>query len=243
MDYIDFEESLHLLPPRYQLLPPLVLSQPFPFLDLPREIRDSIYHYALLYEWAGPSVTPNRCYFNRHEKPFNPLMQPAAYWGTEVSTRLFRVNRQVSHEALELFYSTYFFRIPDSISLLRATVRDTLTPWARSLIRNISFFMNLLCSHRTAFTPAGEEKRRQVFEAAVNLLPNVKRVELRLSFIGLTVPDYQVKELVAIALRTASPLKDCTGLVLLGNTNQTAQRTRIFKEVREALGCLSEERV
>ena len=80
MDYIDFEESLHLLPPRYQLLPSLVLSQPFPFLDLPREIRDSIYHYALLYEWAGPGVTPNRCYFNRRKEPFNPLTQLATYW-------------------------------------------------------------------------------------------------------------------------------------------------------------------
>ena len=103
--------------------------------------------------------------------------------------------------------------------------------------------MNFLCSHRTAFTPAGEEERRQEFEAAVKLLPNVKRVELSLSFIGRTVPDYKVKELVAIALRTASPLKDCTGLVLKGCTNETAQKTRIFREVREALGCLSEETV
>ena len=73
--------------------------------------------------------------------------------------------------------------------------------------------MNLLCSHRTVFTPAGEDKRRQEFEAAVTLLPNVKRVELDLSFIDFTVPDYQVKELVAIALKTAGPSKDCNGLV------------------------------
>lgn len=245
MDYIEFEESLHLLPPPYQLVPSPVPSQPFAFLKLPREIRDSIYHYALLYDWTGPDVITNHCNFYRREEPFNPLIHSRDYWGTEESTRLFRVNRQVSHEALELFYSTFYFHCPSTftVALVNATIRDTLNLWARSLIRNISFHMNLLCSHRNAFTPGREEERRQSFEAAVKLLPNFKRVELTLCFIGLTVPDYKVKELVAIALRTASPLKDCTGLVLKGNTNETAQRTRIFREVREALGCLSEESV
>ena len=103
--------------------------------------------------------------------------------------------------------------------------------------------MNLLCSHRNHFTANGEEGRRRGFEAALELLPNVKRVELTLNLIGHVVPDHQVKELVACALRTASPLRGFEGLILKGSINETAQRTRIWKEVREALGCLSEEGV
>ena len=245
MDYIEIEESLHLLTPRYKLIPSPIPSQPFPFLKLPREIRDSIYHYAFLYDWAGPGVIPNRCYFDCRGEPSRLFDDPLKYWGSERSTRLFRVNQQVSHEALELFYSTFSFHCPIRLTvvMVNATIRDTLTPWAKGLVRDIGFHMNLLCSRRTTLTSAGEEEHRQAFEAAVKLLPNVKRVELTLGFIGLTVPDHQVKELVAIALRTASPLKDCTGLVLKGRTNETAQRTRIFREVREALGCLSEETV
>lgn len=242
MDYTNFEESLHSLPPPYQLIPSPVPSQPFPFLKLPREIRDLIYHYALLYDWAAPGVISNRCYFNRRGRPL-PLTHPLKYWGSERSTRLFRVNHQVSHEALELFYSTYFFCYPvqNSISLVNSRVRDPLTPWARSLIKNISFHV--------VIARGREELRRQELEATVKLLPNVKRVKLTLAFLNRTVSDYQVKELVAIALNTVSPLKKYTGLVLKeGRTSNrrtpiSAQRTRIFREVRKALGYLSEDRV
>ncbi len=82
-----------------------------------------------------------------------------------------------------------------------------------------------------------EEERRQAIEAAVKLLPNLKRIGLTLSFVGRTVPDYQVKELVARALRIASPLRDFDGLVLEGS-NETPRRVRILREVREELGCL-----
>ena len=241
MDPIVSEKALHLRPPCHQLIPSPVPSQPFPFLKLPCEIRDSMYHYALLYDWAGPGVISNRCYFNRRGGLPLPLDDSLRYWGSERSTRLFRVNHQVSHEALELFYSTYFFYFPtqNSISLVVATVRDILTPGARSLIRNISFHVDLYESHRLAFIPAREEERRQGFAAAVKMLPNVKRVELTLSFLDKTVPDYEVKKVVAIALKTLSPLKHYTGLVLKeGRTNKSAQWTRIIREVREALGCL-----
>ena len=97
--------------------------------------------------------------------------------------------------------------------------------------------MNLLCTPGP-FTPSDEEQRRQAFEAAVKLLPNIKRVELTLNFIGRGVPDYQVKELVARAVRTASPLRDFDSLILKGPGIETAQRMHIWREVREALGCL-----
>ena len=234
MDFIKEEESLHLLPPASLILPSPIPSQPFPFLSLPREIRDSIYYYALLHNSPSPSIGPNHCYFIRPKESADPWK----YWGTEKSTRLFRVNHQVSHEALELFYSTYFFYCPirTTTTLINATIRDTLTPWARSLIRNIGFHMNIL-STAGPFTPSDEEQRRQVFEAAVELLPNLKQVELTLNFIGRAVPDYQIKDLVARALRTASPLRKFDRLILKGPGLETAQRMRIWREVREALGC------
>lgn len=102
--------------------------------------------------------------------------------------------------------------------------------------------MIILSSTRGAFTHSNEETyeetRRQVLEAVVKLLPNVRRFELTLAFFGLEVPDYQVKEVVARVLRIASPLRDITGLVLQGSKDDSAQRTRIIREVCEALGCL-----
>jgi len=71
----------------------------------------------------------------------------------------------------------------------------------------------------------------------VDLLPNIKRVVLILTFAGHDVPEYQVKGIVARALKIASPLRGFTGLSLEGADYETAQRTRIMREVSEALGC------
>ena len=87
------------------------------------------------------------------------------------------------------------------------------------------------------FTLRDEEKTRQAIEALVDLLPNVKRVVLTLTFAGHEVPEYQVKEIVARALKIASPLRGFAGLSLEGADYENAQRTRIMREVREVLGC------
>ncbi len=97
--------------------------------------------------------------------------------------------------------------------------------------------MIILRSIPGPFTLSDEEKRRQTFETVVEWLPNVRRAELTLSHTGRMVPDYQVKEVVSRGTRTASPLKHIAGLVLLGSKHETAQRLRIHREVREALGC------
>lgn len=64
-------------------------------------------------------------------QPFPVLTYWTPYWGTKESTRLFLVNRQISNEALEIFYSTYPFHFPQSVdvALVNATLRDTLSPW------------------------------------------------------------------------------------------------------------------
>lgn len=57
------------------------------------------------------------------------------------------------------------------------------------------------------FALRDEEKARQAIEAVVDLLPNIKQVVLTLTFAGHDVPEYQVQEIVARALKIASPLR------------------------------------
>ena len=121
--------------------------------------------------------------------------------------------------------------------LVNTTLRDTLTPRARSLISSIGLII-IQMSTSDSFTHSDSEKLRQAFEAVVKLLPNVRRVELTLSLVGHDVPDYQVKEVVTRVMRITSPLKDIAGLVFQGASNETAQRKRIMEEVHEALGLL-----
>ena len=70
----------------------------------------------------------------------------------------------------------------------------------------------------------------------MKLLPNLKQVVLMLLLSGFDVPEYQVKDVVARALKIASPLRGFAGLYLEKTDELTAQRTRIMREVREALG-------
>ncbi len=236
MEFIENEEALGLCPAEPDAASS-VPSEPFPFLKLPREIRDSIYYYALLHPNTGPTVNPTDICFMRHQEPDR---YSTAYWGTEKSTHLFRVNRQVSDEALEMFYSSFSFHFPNyvDVALVNATLRDTLSAGARSLISSIGLVTSLFLRRTPGpFAHSDDEKVRQAFEAVVKLLPNVRRVQLTLSLGGFKVPDYQVKEVVTRAMRKASPLRDIAGLVL-GGTTETAQRMRIMSEVREALGCL-----
>ena len=239
-EYIDYEESLYLLPYPSSPNPPTpVPSHPFPFLKLPREIRDLIYYYALLRPRGGPSVNPTDiCYFHART-PANSTSHSywTPYWGTRESTRLFLVNRQVSNEALEVFYSTYPFHFPTwvDVPFVNATIRDTLSPWARTLITKIGFKAGLFCNP-LPHSLRDEEETRQTIEAVVELLPNLKQVVLSLCLSGHDVLEYQVKDVVARALRIASPLRGFAGLYLEEFDELTAQRTRIMSEVREALG-------
>lgn len=110
-----------------------------------------------------------------------------------------------------------------------------MSPWARGLISSIGWQFGLL----TWSGPPGpdEEKERQVIEAVMASLPNVKRVQLMISITGFDVPEHKVKDIVACALQIASPLSGFAGLSLAENAFETDQRTRVMREVGEALGC------
>ena len=76
--------------------------QPFLFLKSPREIRGIIIFLRPLP--AGHWTKRDANAYLLHEPCKSSLNFSLTYWGTEKSTRLFRVNRQVSAEALERFY-------------------------------------------------------------------------------------------------------------------------------------------
>ena len=243
MDFIEEEEAFPLLALASLTLSSPIPSRPFPFLKLPREIRDMIYDYAILRDTTRRLAISSHQVFDRPQRPLNAWLGCANFWGM-ISTKLFHVNYQIYREALELFYSTSFFdfTMGTTVSLVNATIRDTFTPLARTLIRNIGLHMYFFCSHSDHFTLDYEEERRKGFKAAIKLLPNVKRVELTLEVSGITVPEHQVKEVVARALRIVSPLSKSDRLILKNSGDETPQQNRIWRKVREALGCWGEER-
>ena len=213
-------------------------SSSFPFLGLPAEIRDEVYYYALLcpfYQSLPLDVCPIH-----HSAPASPSSR--TYWGTERSTRLFRVSHQVSKEALRVFYSSFKFQFPQysDLELIISALRDTLTYSCRAYIRAVKFFM----IQRTTPGPIdqeGEEQWQQVFRAVVELLPCLREgtaeVELIIGFLGADVPHDEVRKVVDRALRRTSPIRHIKGLRVRGSTHESAQRVQIVKNVREALNC------
>lgn len=216
-----------------------VPTQPFPFLKLPREIRDSVYSYALMRPGTGPCAKPAICEIEHKASRYVSRSHwGRPYWGTEKSTRLFRVNHQVYSEASEIFYSTFPFHFPLTIdvALINDSLRATLNLRARTLIRKVGFFVSVR-SIPGPYTAEDDAKQRLAFEAVVKLLPNIRQVEISLAVGGHDAPDGQVMQVVYRVLKTLGPLKDLPGLTVRGSFNENNQRTRIMEGVREALGC------
>ncbi|KAL8908066.1 MAG: hypothetical protein Q9207_001045 [Kuettlingeria erythrocarpa] len=212
-----------------------VPAQPFPFLKLPREIRDFIYYHALVRPGTDPDVEPARICYMHHKASSRHVSN--SYWGTEKSTRLFRVNRQVYGEASEVFYSTFPFHFPSTVD--RAMVNGTLgvlNVRARRLVRRVGFML-LFRSIPSPFTAKDDSKNEGAIEAVTELLPNIKQVEATIAFIGHDVPDSQITEVVKRILKILAPLKDIPGLTIRGGGIENKQRSRILNDVREALTC------
>ncbi|KAK2805235.1 hypothetical protein FQN50_006260 [Emmonsiellopsis sp. PD_5] len=89
------------------------------FLQLPRELRDIIYYYALRRPTdAELRIKPGRCHWDppgaaEDEMPIVSLKAPDVdLWaGREEMSRLLRVNRQIHDEASEVLYSAFTFTL------------------------------------------------------------------------------------------------------------------------------------
>ena len=234
MHFLEDAEATGLTGPVEPASPTSVSPQPFPFLRLPREIRDLIYYYTLLRSYTGSTLVSLDTCFVSHKAWDVPALD---YWGSEKATRLFRVNHQISNEAIELFYSSFTMQFDPlmDVDQVNATFRDMLSPRIRGLISTIGFTINS-CTLFDQFTLDSEEKQRQAFEALVQLLPNMRHIKLTLSIVGPDVRESQYDRMVSRILTMLSPLKGAIVLVLEKSSNENAQRTRISSELREVLG-------
>lgn len=104
------------------------------------------------------------------------------------------------------------------------------------MIRSIGFVFGLFTT-LGPFTISREEEAGRAVAAVMELLPNIKRVELVLSLAGFDVPEHQAKELVARTLTMVGPLRGFAVLSMNRADHETDQRTRVMREVREELGC------
>ncbi len=127
------------------------IQEPFPFLELPREIRDQIYFYVCGSLALLPDLTSYR---TKPRKPIFPisllnqrsatkgwrvsniedwLCAPSKYWPTALNALL--VSRQVYEEAALVLYSSSTFRIRKINNVHSLTLR--IRPKLRAQIRRL----------------------------------------------------------------------------------------------------------
>ena len=178
-------------------------KRPFPFLKLPRELRDQVYYYALLRPPDKP-VLRACCAAARLNTVCLWQERSRVYWGTERSTRLFRVSHQVSVEALEAFYSRFPFHLCTRAAVVERLL-GSLTARAKSLIREV--IVNFAIYLRES--PCGiEYDWRAGVERMMELLPNLRQVHLILHFRGYgLLRKHQESIVVERSVRIAGALK------------------------------------
>jgi len=208
----------------------------FSFLQLPREIRDSIYRYVLMRPESPLTVTPENFYCYS-ESDVWPHKNPAPIWDRGRPTCLFRVNRQFSAEASEVLYSKFPVHFEQTIdaSFNNFPLPDNMLLRNRSLVKSVGFTI-IVSATQSTFTIREEEKVRQDLQTVLKWLPNVRRVDLAFKLCDRYRRVPQVKDIVDRLVQIASPLQDVAHLTLhCGSNVWTRKRKRIVVEVHQAL--------
>ncbi|KAL8830030.1 MAG: hypothetical protein Q9191_001669 [Dirinaria sp. TL-2023a] len=217
----------------------------FPFLKLPREVRYAIYRLVLT---AAPFVSTLNL---EKETPTWWMHHPAwdpdvskTYLGSEKSTRLFRVNRQIAAEAMDVFYSSFIFNysLPLTYDSKRTAslFRRILSMRVRSLIKKLvlepTIFMNLNPKkHSTNLV----EREKQCIVEVLHWLPNVTHVELDFWLHRAPAAKHDASAIVAQVVEIMMPLRKVPTLIIRSfwrTPKSDDQVTRILTGVREALG-------
>ncbi len=118
---------------------------PFPFFELPREIRDHIYSH--VFETQIIDVLPCEDYSAELGKRYSASKLLGPIIGETLP-----VSRRFLHEAILAFFSTSVFRFHDFNSF--SCFNDSLPPTYRGAIRSLEFKLN-------TSTYEGEEEREQ----------------------------------------------------------------------------------
>lgn len=203
------------------------------FFNLPLELREEIYYYALFQppqyhkpgDWVGIESAPLMYY-------------DATWWGTEKMTRILRVSRQVHSEAEAVLYSRFHFCFPYyTDTKLVHTVVSSASARARSLIRRIRVHVVLRCrippdgGYADGTSKENEARWKGAFSLLVELLPGLREVAYEVAFVGLVVPDHERRHVVDLVLRVASPLRNVEKLMLPPMAKFEGQRLEIWRDV------------
>lgn len=209
---------------------------PFPFFQLPREIRDLIYYFALLRSDSKLTIKPENFYCYS-ESDVWPHKDPAPVWDRGRPARLFRVNRQFSAEASKVFYARFPVQFKHTIPAppIDFAFPDNMSFRNRRYVKSVGFtIMVMISSSPISFSE--EEKVRQDFEDALNWLPYIRRVDLVFEMCGDYPQDLRIKDIVDRLVQILSSLRDVAELTLhRGSSVRTSQQKRILEEMRKAL--------
>ena len=210
----------------------------YSFLKLPLELRNLVYHYALIHpDGTRDGQANDNCYFYPSRLSRYDITQ---YWGTEASTRLFRVNRQISTEAIHLLYTTFIFNFIPYLFNEGVSALDARLCWLgaekRHLIRKVAFVMmyHVDC---TSDNISVEIFWRRWIETVMRHLPNMERVRFYIDFTGHNFNDSDIEQVVSRIMRRASPLQGIPcHLTLVCNGEKTKPLGRIMMNLAERLG-------
>ena len=221
----------------------------FPFFLLPRELRDEIYYFTLLSinpVPLKPILLDNTIHIQK-KVSCEPTERKFISAGTEASTRLFRVCRQISDEALQVFYSAFNFQICDCTTneVLTRMLRDTLTPIARSRIRYVTFYVdNPLPPGFPSVTQMLWEYWARNIETMLQLLPQLRsphcrQVKVIFGFGGTGMAENLEPLIVEFALRVLGCLDRVEKLTVeasIVDNENGEQMKKVYQQIEKTWG-------
>lgn len=170
-----------------------------PFMRIPRELRDKIYHYVFFDAQHRPepqyaswvlssevsSSIDRNFLFVLHEYNFTEVQNPTSFWGREPMTRLLRVSPTIGYEAAEVLYSGLKLSWPSWIT--KEDVQMTLKccrPKAREMIKSIkvNIFINLKPNNNESSIELARSQSKHAIASLSSMLPGLRKVEVRLRF-------------------------------------------------------------
>lgn len=197
---------------------PISLPAPSPstsrFFSLPLELRIQIYYYALLHPREGTPISPDNIHVicrkgNRYDYGWR-----SDWWGSERMTRLLRVNAQIYYEATEVLYTRFTFLFNCHMSTVR-TFLDPFSPRVCSLVRWLSLLLTLDMRSLDLAQDRGKKLYDgNPFAVLALRLPDLRGVNLLVSFVGDHPSDTLRDYLVEQALNYARPFRRVPSLVL-----------------------------
>ncbi len=212
-----------------------VSTEPFPFLQLPREIRDLIYYFALTRLISPLTIPPENiyCYPSDVRIEKNSML----LWDKARPHHLFRVSHQICAEALEIFYSKFPMQFTHSLAtpFINVTLWDNMSLENRSLVKSVGFTIIVTITKSHWYISQEMQIRKEV-EDVHKWLPNIRRVDLAFGIESRPPRESQVKDVVDRLVQIVSPLQDVASLTLhRGGSASASQLMRIVVEVHEAL--------